>query len=115
MERIAASRAEVTAAAADLRARFDLPARLRQSFRSHPAAWFGASLAAGLLAAGRLFRRRGPRAGWGTSADRGRISPGGRAGWTALLLAGAGSVAKSLARDWLWRESRKRFPGIRRF
>lgn len=105
IERIAASRGEVSAAATCLRARLDFPARFRRSLRSHPSAWFGASLVAGLLAAGRLFRRGQPRP---AATPR-------RKGLAALALAGAASLAKSAARDWLLRESRKRFQGINRF
>ena len=101
--RIEGSRAEVAEAACRLRERLDVPARVRDSLRSHPKVWFGASMVAGLWAAGRVFRRR-PAA---------EAAPA-RRGLFALAAAGAASVAKTLVRDWVLRESRKRLEGISR-
>jgi hypothetical protein len=110
--RIKASRGEMAAAAAHLRASLDVRARVRNSLRAHPGAWLGASMVAGLLAAGRLFRRRRPA---DDSAHATRPRHRARSGLAALILAGAGSLAKSVTRDWLLRESRKRLQGISRF
>ena len=101
--RIEASRGQVAVAATRLRARWDVPARVKESLRCHPARWFGASVVAGLLAAGLLFRRR---------ASREAAAP--RKGLVALAAAGAITVIKTLVRDWVLRESRKRLEGIAR-
>lgn len=57
-----AARNDLGSSAVTIRRRLDVPARIRGSLRSHPAAWFGTSIAAGLLASiGLRQLRRRPR------------------------------------------------------
>ncbi|MCX6874995.1 MAG: hypothetical protein NTW21_14480 [Verrucomicrobia bacterium] len=56
-----ASRARLSDAAATIRQRLDVPARIGRSLGSHPAQWLGGTLAVG-FAATLLFRRTFPTA-----------------------------------------------------
>jgi len=55
-----AARQQLGSAAADLRAKLDAPARVRESMRSHPTRWLAGATATGLIATRLLLRR--PRA-----------------------------------------------------
>jgi len=55
----AAARSHLSGEAGALKARLDVPARLRGSLKSHPTGWLFGSLASG-LAASLLFRRSAP-------------------------------------------------------
>ncbi len=60
----ATARSHLSGEASALKARLDVPARLRGSLKSHPTGWLLGSLASGLasgLAASLLFRRGSPR------------------------------------------------------
>lgn len=82
----AASRSQLAAEVVALKARFDLPTRLRSSVRGHPGAWLGGSLIAGLGTS--LLLRRKPAA----KARKGWL------GWTLPL---ATSMLRPALKLWL--------------
>ena len=82
-----ASRASLSDHAAALRQRFDVPARITHSFRSHPAKWLGGSLTLGLATT--LLARRAPK----TSRPR--------RGWRGTLFALALSAGRPVIKTWL--------------
>ena len=87
--RLDAARNDLGLAAITLRQRLDIPKRISGSVRQHPTRWFGASLAAGLLASlGLRRRRKRPRR---VAATRNRQN-------SRRLLAGAASVLFTILR-----------------
>jgi hypothetical protein len=85
------SRAGLSHQAAVLRQRFDVPARVRHCFGSHPAKWLGATLALGLATSLLLRRKAAP--------PRQQ-----RRGWRAAVFALALSTARPILKAWLTRQ-----------
>ena len=81
----------------DVRNRFDFPARLRGSMRSHPRGWFFGSMGAGFLSALSFRRRRKHR------REHGEAAPVRRGALLAGTVGVLASVAKPVARQWLTR------------
>jgi hypothetical protein len=96
--RIEASRHALGDDLGALRRRFDVPSRVRESFRSRPLAWFGGSLGAG-LAASLLFKRPRP-APAPASPRRGR--------W-GMILGGAFTLARPALQSWALKQLGNRF------
>lgn len=94
--RIAASRVALAADLSELRRRFDIPARVKDSILSKPLAWFGGSLGAGFLASS-IFKRRRPAA---EKAKKGLLG---------LVLGGALTLARPALQNWAMQEARRRF------
>ncbi len=94
------ARSDLGDAAVAMRRRLDLPRRMRDSLRRHPAAWFGASLAAGLVVSAGLVRLRRRPALIQTATPAGRRS----------RIAGAAAIVFTLLRPviqkWLLQQIR---------
>ena len=94
------ARSDLGQAAVAMRRRLDLPCRMRDSFRRHPAAWFGGSLAAGLVVSAGLVRLRRRPALIQTTAPAGHKS----------RIAGAAAIIFTLLRPviqkWLLQQIR---------
>ena len=91
------SRHDLGRAATATRRRLDVPARIHAAVRRHPAGWFTASLATGLLAALTL-RRRKPAA-----------VPARRMAALARTLGFLVSALRPIAIGWLARQLRSRY------
>ena len=98
--RIEASRHAVADDLGALRRRFDVPTRIRESFRSRPLAWFGGSLGAGLVASLFFKPHRPAPAPAPVPARRGR--------W-GMILGGAFTLARPALQSWALKELRNRF------
>ena len=82
----------ITGEVADLKAKFDVPARVRKSLRMHPTGWLLTSLTSGFLGS-LLFRRRRPSSGEKRARRKG--------GFLVSLLGLALTALRPLAKVWL--------------
>lgn len=94
--RLEQSREQVRRHADGLRECLDVPGRLRKSLRSHPVAWFGGSLGAGMIASRLLRRPRARKA---------------RRGWFGPLLGAAFTLSRPLLQQMITSEVQRRFHG----
>lgn len=98
-----AARSDLGDAAVSLRRRLDLPSRVRDSLRRHPAGWFGASVVVGLAASLALTRlRRKPARLELASSHRGR----GRIAGAAVAVF---TLLRPVVQKWMLHELRQRW------
>lgn len=100
IRRSRAARQELKTAYVAFRHKIDVPARVKDSLRSHPLSWFGGSLATGLLAS--FFVPKGhdkhPASLEAPKKKRGRFG--------GVALTAAASMAKPLLKAWLTKKLR---------